>query len=142
MKKEQNTTKSAKSVKTAETKKAKMEIKITGFLKGKIVKNLKAGNIAEMWREIQKVWAISRECKVLVKKNGEDFMKLWSEKRGEKWWQRNEIIETRRSKGGKKYQAAKAAEAETVQETEAIIPVLPKDLEIEPEQELAKTAEA
>lgn len=140
MKKEQDTTKSTKSIKTVETKKAKMEIKITGFLKGKIVKNLKAGNIAEMWREIQKVWAISRECKVLVKKNGEDFMKLWSEKRGEKWWQRNEIIETRRSKGGKKYQAAKAAD-ETAQEAEAIIPTLPK-AQVESEQELTETAEA
>lgn len=119
MKKSENTT--ARPVrKTA-------EITIIGCLKGKKVKQIKANNIAEMWRKIQEVWAISRECTVTVKKDGNDFMKLWSEKKANgSWWQRNKIVETRRSKGGKKYQAAKAAEAETAQET--VIPKITEEL--------------
>lgn len=130
MKKSENTT--ARPVrKTA-------EIKITGRLKGKIVKNLKAENIAQMWREIQKIWAISNEALVMVTKDGIPFMKLHRVKRGEKWWQVNDIVETRRSKGGKKYQAAQeTAQAETV-----IPKITEETAETTETAETAETAEA
>ena len=127
-------TKQTTTTKKAESKKfVKADIKIIGYLNGKKVKTIAAKNIADMWRKIQIIWAISRDAKVTVKKNGEDFMKLWSEKKANgSWWQRNKIVETRRSMGGKKYLAAKA-EAE-----QAIAPTLTE----EPAAEVPATAEA